>query len=120
MDVQNNYKRFDVVMVDFGTDIVGSEQGNRRPALIIQNNQGNLYSSYTIVIPFSSQLKKLNQPTHALVRKGKEKGLTKDSVLLGECIRQISEKRIIQYLGAITDKFEQEEVKRVYLANFGD
>ena len=41
-------------------------------------------------------------------------------MLLGECIRQISEKRIIQYLGAITDKFEQEEVRRVYLANFGD
>lgn len=118
--MQNDYKRFDVVMVDFGTDIVGSEQGHVRPALIIQNNKGNLYSSCTIVIPFTSQLKKINQPTHTLVKKGKDKGLTEDSVLLGECIRQISEKRIIQYLGTITDKFEQAEVKRVYLANFGE
>lgn len=118
--MQNNYKRFDVVLVNFGVDIVGSEQGHIRPALIIQNNKGNIHSSCTIVLPFSSQIKKINQPTHALIKKGVNKGLSKDSVLLGECVRQISEKRIMQYLGSITDKFEQEEVKRVYLANFGE
>ena len=38
--MQKDYKRFDVVMVDFGTNMIGSEQGYTRPALIIQNNQG--------------------------------------------------------------------------------
>ena len=118
--MENNYKKFDVVMVDFGTDVIGSEQGFKRPALIVQNDRGNIYSSCTIVIPFSSKLKNLNQPTHSLIRKGKGKGLHQDSMLLGECIKQISKKRIIQYLGSITDKYEQAEVKRIYLANFGD
>ena len=118
--MQKDYKRFDVVLVDFGTNVIGSEQGHIRPALIVQNNVGNACSSCTIVLPFSTQLKKGKQPTHAFIKKGKDKGLSKDSMLLGECVRQISEKRIIQYLGAITDKFEQEEVRRVYLANFGD
>lgn len=118
--MRNNYKRFDIVLVDFGKDIVGSEQGHTRPALIIQNDQGNIHSSCTIVLPFSTQIKKINQPTHTLIKSGKNKGLAKDSVLLGECVRQISEKRIIQYLGRITDKYEQAEVKRVYLANFGN
>lgn len=118
--MKNNYKRFDVVLVNFGTDVIGSEQGYIRPALIIQNDNGNMVSPCTIVIPFSSHLKKLKQPTHTLVKRGKSKGLKKDSVLLGECIRQISEERILQYLGSITDEFEKSEVKRVYLANFGE
>ena len=118
--MKNNYKRFDVVLVNFGTDVIGSEQGYTRPAVIIQNDNGNMVSPCTIVIPFSSHLKKLNQPTHTLVKRGKPKGLKKDSVLLGECIRQISEERIVQYLGCITDEFEKSEVRRVYLANFGE
>ena len=29
--MQNDYKRFDIVMVDFGVDTIGSEQGYTRP-----------------------------------------------------------------------------------------
>ena len=120
--MENNYKRFDIVLADLGDEehAIGSEQSGIRPALIVQNDRGNIHSSCTIVIPLSSKVKNLNMPTHSLIRKGRGKGLHQDSILLGECIKQISEKRIIQYLGSITDKEEQAEVKRVYLANFGD
>ena len=70
--MQNDYKRFDIVMVDFGANTIGSEQGYTRPALIVQNNQGNSFSSCTIVIPFSHVLKGLHIPTHALIKKGVE------------------------------------------------
>ena len=30
--MQNDYKRFDIVMVDFGANTIGSEQGYTRPA----------------------------------------------------------------------------------------
>lgn len=118
--MKNDYKRFDIVMVDFGGNTIGSEQGYTRPALIVQNNQGNSFSSCTIVIPFSHVLKGLHIPTHALIKKGAEKGLKVDSVLLGEQIRVISEKRIIKKIGSITDKNEQREIRRVYAANFGE
>ena len=118
--MENSYKKFDIVLCDFGKDVVGSEQGGIRPSIIIQNDRGNKCSATTIVLPLSSKHKNLNQPTHSLIRKGRGKGLNQDSMLLGECVKQISEKRIIQYLGSITDKHEQAEVKRVYLANFGD
>ena len=118
--MQNNYKRFDVVMVDFGANIIGSEQGYTRPALIVQNNQGNSFSSCTIVIPFSHVIKGLHIPTHTLIKKNKEKGLKVDSILLGEQIRVISEKRIIKKIGSITDKNEQKEIRRIYEANFGE
>ena len=35
------YKMYDVVLIDFGTDSLGSEQGGERPAVIIQNDVGN-------------------------------------------------------------------------------
>lgn len=113
-------KRFDVVLADLGKDVIGSEQGGKRPVVIIQNDKGNFYGSTTIVIPFTSQLKRINQPTHSLIKKGKDKGLSEDSMLLGEAMRQISEKRIVSYLGTITDLNERKEIKRVYDANFGE
>ena len=54
------------------------------------------------------------------LQKEAEKGLKVDSVLLGEQIRVISEKRIIKKIGSVTDKNEQREIRRVYEANFGE
>lgn len=112
-------KQYDVVLVNFGAETIDSEQSGKRPAVVIQNDTGNLFSKTTIVIPFTSKHKNLNQPTHALIKKGREKGLLCDSILLGECLRQVSERRIEQILGKITDTTEQNEVRRVYYANFG-
>ncbi len=113
-------KRFDIVLVDFGDNVIDSEQGGIRPAIIIQNDIGNLHSSTTIVMPLSTKIKNLRQPTHTLIKKGVEKGLKEDSIVLGECIRQVSEKRIKKYLGKISDPAEKKEIKRVYDANFGE
>ncbi|MCM1235678.1 MAG: type II toxin-antitoxin system PemK/MazF family toxin [Ruminococcus flavefaciens] len=113
-------KQFNVVLVDFGKDVIGSEQGGIRPAIIIQNNTGNLYSATTIVIPCSTKIKKITQPTHTFISKGVEKGLKKDSVAMGECLRQIAETRIKKYLGKISDPMEKKEIKRIYDANFGE
>lgn len=113
-------KRFDVVLVDFGSDVIGSEQGGIRPALIIQNDVGNLHSDTTIVMPCTSKKKNLNQPTHTLLKKSRESGLTVNSVLLGECIRQISKERVKKYLGCISDQKEKQEIRRVYIANMGE
>ena len=41
-------------------------------------------------------------------------------MLLGEQIRVISEQRIIEKVGKITDEKSLREIQRVYLANFGD
>lgn len=113
-------KRYDIVQADlFGA--IGSEQGGVRPVLIIQNDVGNLHSQTTIVMPFSSKLfKNPNQPTHTLIRKSADTGLKMDSVLLGEQMRVISNKRIKGKIGTVTDEKEREEIRRVYEANFGE
>lgn len=115
-----DFKRFDVVLVDFGKDVIGSEQAGIRPAIIIQNDKGNKFSANTIVMPLTSEHKKLNQPTHTLLKHDEYNGLSEDSVVLGECLRHVSEKRIIKYMGYLNSDNDRREIKRVYFANFGE
>ena len=112
-------RRYDIVQADLG-QVVGSEQGGIRPVLIVQNDTGNIFSSTTIVIPLSSRLKSLNQPTHTLIKRSVDTGLKTDSVLLGEQMRVISSQRIIKKIGTVTDELERMEIRRVYQANFGE
>lgn len=118
--MKNGFVKYDVILVDFGEAVLAGEQGGKRPAVIMQNNKGNLYSPATIVIPFTSKLKNLHQPTHALFHANIEKGLNKDSVILGECLRSISEQRILGKLGHLTNQSDIDMVERVKNAAFGD
>ena len=117
--MKENYKRFDVVLVDFGQVEFAGEQGGKRPALILQNDTGNHFSSTTLVVPLTSKIKHLNQPTHLLFKRDEEKGLKVDSMVLGECLRQVSEQRIIKKLGYRSSMEDKRNIKRVYDANFG-
>lgn len=112
-------RRYDIVQADLG-QVIGSEQGGIRPALIVQNNTGNKFSNTTIIMPLSSKLKSLNQPTHTLIKRSIDTGLKTDSVLLGEQMRVISNQRIIKKIGTVTDELERMEIRRVYNANFGE
>ena len=117
--MKENYKRFDVVLVDFGQVEFAGEQGEKRPCVILQNDVGNYFSSTTLVMPLTSKIKHLNQPTHLLFKRNEEKGLKADSMVLGECLRQVSEQRIIKKLGYISSIEDKRNIKRVYDANFG-
>ncbi len=112
-----NVKQFDIVMIDFGDNPVGHEQGGKRPAVVIQNDIGNHHAATTLVMPVSTKLKNPNQPTHTLIKRGRGTGLVKDSIVLGECLRQVSELRILKYLGELTSIEDKREIKRVYEAN---
>lgn len=118
--MEYNYKKFDIVLVDFGENTLDSEQSGIRPAIIIQNDVGNYFGKTTIVLPISSKIKNLNQPTHALIKRGRDNRLDYDSMILGECIRQISEKRIVKHIGTILNEKDKNEIRKVYLANFGE
>lgn len=109
----------DVIKIDL-TGSVGSEQGKVRYGVVIQNNNGNIHSTTTIVMPLTHVIKGLYIPTHALIKKTEENGLKVDSMLLGEQIRVISEKRILEKVGRITDEKSLKEIRRVYEANFGE
>lgn len=112
-------RRYDIVKADL-SGAVGSEQGGIRPVLIIQNDVGNIHSCTTIVIPLTSKIKNLSQPTHTLIRSNTFTGLKEDSMVLGEQMRVISSQRIINKIGTVVDENERMEIRRVYQANFGE
>jgi mRNA interferase MazF len=74
---------------------IGSEQGGRRPVIIIQNDKGNTYSTTTIVAMITASNKK-QLPTHVSIVGC---GLTKPSIILAEQIRTIGKERITDFIG---------------------
>ncbi len=99
-----NVRRGDVFFVDCG-EVVGSEQGGIRPAVVIQNNVGNHYSSTTIVAMITSSITKKHLPTHVLLHKG----FRVPSCVLLEQIRTISLDRLYRYIVTLDDS----DMKRI-------
>ncbi len=94
-------KRGEIYLADL-SPVIGSEQGGQRPVLIVQNDIGNKYSPTVIIVAITAQITKSKLPTHVeLPAKGN--GLNKDSVILGEQIRTIDKKRLLQLLGTLDE-----------------
>lgn len=85
-------RRGDIFYADLNP-VVGSEQGGKRPVLIIQNDQGNKHSPTVIVAPLSSRSRSL-RVTHVLLPKEKVHRLKEDSVVMLEQIRTLDKKRL--------------------------
>ena len=106
----SDIKRGDVVLVNL-EPAKGSEQGGVRPALIIQNDLGNKYSSTTIISPITSKIPSKEYPFHVKLLRG-DGGLERDSTILLDQIRTIDKLRIMKKLGQIDAAF----LKKVDLA----
>ena len=77
----------------------GSEQGGKRPVIIIQNNVGNHYSPTVIVTAVTSRFfKKRALPTHVPLD---NEELEKNSLALLEQIRTIDKSRLIRKIGRV-------------------
>lgn len=73
--------------------VIGSEQGGRRPVVIVQNDRGNLHAPTVIAVPLTSSTGKPPLPTHAFLAKG-EGGLRRDSIALCEQVRTLEKTRL--------------------------
>ena len=78
--------------------VVGSEQGETRPCLVVQNDIGNTHSPTVVIVPLTSS-KKAFLPTH--VRISRIGGLIADSIALTEQVRTIDRQRLDGYIGKI-------------------
>jgi mRNA interferase MazF len=97
--------------------VVGSEQGGKRPVLIIQNNVGNEKSPTTIIAPITSVHSKAKIPTHIWLAKATS-GLSVNSMVLLEQIRTIDKSRLIHYMGEI-QKGEQRLIDEAIKISLG-
>ena len=79
----------------------GSEQGGKRPVIVIQNNTGNKLAPTVIVAAVTSKVtKKPNQPTHVLI--DRNPAFSRPSMVLLEQIFTIDKERIQRLLGQTT------------------
>jgi mRNA interferase MazF len=100
---KRNIKRGDIYYAHLNP-VVGSEQGDCRPVLIVQNDAGNEHSPTVVVIPMTRNLRKNPLPTHVLIPKSC--GLDADSLVLAEQIRTIDRTRLSNYIGHIGEDIQ--------------
>ena len=97
--------------------VIGSEQGGKRPVLIIQNDVGNEKSPTTIIAPITSVRSKAKIPTHIWLAMATS-GLSVNSMVLLEQIRTIDKSRLIHHMGEI-QKGEQRLVDEAIKISLG-
>ena len=88
-----------------------------RPAVVIQNDIGNRWSSITIVAAMTSRFEDPLYPTEVLVR-ASEGGLVVDSVVLLNQLRSVDKARLVRRLGALKAQTVR-EVDRALLLSLG-
>ena len=77
---------------------------------------GNFYSTLITIAPITSQLKKVEQPTHVLLEN--VRGLSSESMVCLEQIHAIDKLRILKYLGKIS-KEQMSAVEDAALESLG-
>lgn len=95
--------------------VIGSEQGGRRPVLILQNDIINKHSPVTIVAAITSNRDKVYLPNDIAIEPACLP--LPSAVLLGQ-IRTIDKTRLEEYVGKL-DKASMDEVDRGIVSSFG-
>jgi len=99
--------------------VIGAEIGKTRPAVIIQNDTGNVHSAITIIAPISSVKSGFRMyPIMVLLHKG-EGGLSEESFVHCGQIRSLDKtQRLVNKLGKLSKlkMREVDEALRISLA----
>lgn len=109
-------RRGEVFLADL-SPVKGSEQGGKRPVVIIQNDVGNKYSPTVIVAAITAKINKARIPTHVEIGKTNHH-LDKDSVILLEQIRTIDKNRLIDKLTVLSEE-KMSEVNQALAISLG-
>lgn len=93
-------KRGEVWMVDFGP-ATGPEQAGIRPAVILQDDSLGQVFATTIVVPLTTNLRRLSLPATLLLKAG-EGGLQRDSVALCYQVQVRGKARLTRRIGKLS------------------
>ena len=94
-------RRGEIYQVDWSNGR-GSEQSGIRPALVVQNDVGNEFSSTTIVAAVTTRRGRA-YPFQVAIR-ADDSGLPRDSIVKCEQIQTIAKDRLGQLMGRLDDE----------------
>lgn len=117
MKLNNTYDTFDVLFAEFKTKKGSHVQTKCRPCIVVQNSSGCYYAPTLVVSPLTHIIKKQTQPTHEVIQKNKNNGLTYDSMILGEQLYTIDKTDVIRKIGYIDNQDDKDKICKCYLAN---
>jgi mRNA interferase MazF len=103
-----NIKRGQLIWVDF-KEGNGSCQGGKRPAVVVQNNTGNRFSTTTMVIPITSRAKN-KLPVHSKLIRDYDIAY-KGNIIMVEQLTVIDKSQII-FTGDMLDKEDLRAMER--------
>ena len=109
-------RRGEIYLINLSNNI-GSEQGGIRPAVIVQNELGNIHSPTTLICPLTSKHKNM-AVTHVDLTPS-DADILKDSIVLCEQVRVIDKTRIVKKLGEIVNVKKIEDINQKILISFG-
>ena len=95
------FYRGDVYQVDLGQQC-GSVESGIRPSIILQNNKGNRFAATLIVVPLTTEIKKINLPVHVLL--GKADGLPQQMMALCEQITTVDRSQVLNCFGQLSSR----------------
>ena len=106
----NNHLKWSIWIADLNP-VVGSEQGNRRPVLVVSESKLNELLPVVNVLPITSR--KANRrvyPNETLLNATAENGLINESIVLCYQIRTLDKSRLTRQLGNIDSTLTQNEI----------
>lgn len=98
--VKDIITRGQVWLADLGKPM-GSEQGWKRPVLVVSNDKNNIHSTTLTIVPLTSKTNKNKIPTHVSME---EAYLSEVSIALVEQVRVIDKVRLIEKMGVADPK----------------
>lgn len=102
-------KRMDIWFAHLRKHTGSSVQEGDRPVLIVSNDVGNDRAGIVTVLPLTTRLKRLEQPTHCVIGNP----LDEESLVLAEQITTIGKACLIRKVGACKD---EETIKKIEAA----
>ena len=108
--------RGEIYLIDLANQ-VGSEQSGVRPAIIVQNETGNIHSPTTIICPLTSKKKNMSA-THVSLTP-EDAGVVVESIVLCEQVRVIDKTRIKKKLGEVKNLKKINDINEKILVSFG-
>lgn len=81
---------------------IGHEISKTRPILVVSNDKNNTFSGTVTVLPITSKSLEKSYPFEVLVEKGKG-NLPKDSKIKADQVRTLDKKRLIKFIGTLSD-----------------
>lgn len=99
-------KRGEIWMADFGPP-AGPEQAGKRPALIMQDDTLTPLYTTVIVVPLTTNLRRLSYPTTVLIP-ANEGGLPSDSAALCHQVQVRGKARLLYRMGELAPKWMTE------------